>query len=62
MYIDHIFVLSSIIPNRKTKGLSTYIVYIDFEKAFDPIDSKQLFHKLMSIGISGKIQACIKSI
>ncbi len=30
--IDHIFVLSSIIGNRKAKGLSTYIVYIDFEK------------------------------
>ncbi len=60
--IDHIFVLSSIIGNRKAKGLSTYIVYIDFEKAFDRIDRKLLFHKLMSIGISGKILDCIKSI
>ncbi len=60
--IDHIFVLSSIIHNRKAKGLSTYIVYIEFEKAFDRIDRKLFFHKCMSIGIRGKILDCIKSI
>ncbi len=42
--------------------MSIYIVYIDFEKAFNRIDRKLLFHKLMSIGISGKILDCIKSI
>ncbi len=36
------YVFSSIIPNRKAKGLSTYIAYIDFEKAFDRIDRKLL--------------------
>ncbi len=61
--IDHILVLSSIIRNRKAKGLSTYITYIDFEKAFDCIDRKLLFHKLMSISrISAKILDFIKSI
>ncbi len=60
--MDHIFVLSTVIRNRKAKGLTTYIAYIDFEKAFDRIDRKLLFHKLMSIGISGKILDCIKCI
>ncbi len=48
--------------NRKAKILSTYIAYIDFEKAFDRIDRKLFYHKIMSIGISDKIRDCIKSI
>ncbi len=60
--IDHTFVLSSIIRNRKAKGQSTYIAYIYFENAFDWIDRKLLFHKLMSIGIICKILDCIKII
>ncbi len=42
--IDLIFVLSSMIRNRKAKGLSTYIAYIDFEKAFDHIDRKWTYY------------------
>ena len=60
--IDHIFTLTSIIRNRKQRGLPTYTAYIDFEKAFDRIDRKLLFHKLMTMGVSGKILDCIKNI
>ncbi len=60
--IDHMFVLTLIMCNRKAKDLSPYVAYIDFEKAFDCIDGKLLFHKLISIGISGKILDCIKNI
>ncbi len=44
---SYISVLSSITCNRKAKGLSTYVAYIAFEKAFDHIDSKLPFHKLI---------------
>ncbi len=39
--------------------MSIYIVYIDFEKVFNRIDRKLLFHKLMAIGISGNVLDCI---
>ncbi len=37
---DHVFVLSFIIRQRKAKRLSTYIAFIDMEKAFDCVDKK----------------------
>ena len=60
--IDHIFVLASVIRNRKAKRLPTYVAYIDFEKAFDRIDRSLLVYKLITLGISGKILKCIKNI
>ena len=35
--IDHILVLCSILKNRKALGLSTYLSFIDFQKAFDSV-------------------------
>ena len=41
--IDHILVLCSILRNRKALGLSTFLAYIDFQKAFDSVDRNLLF-------------------
>lgn len=60
--IDHIFTLTSIIRNRKNKRLPTFAAFIDFEKAFDRVDRQLLFHKLMQMGVSGKILDCIRNI
>ncbi len=60
--LDHIFVLTSIIRNRKAQRLPTFVAYIDFEKAFDRVDRNLLYYKLTSLGISGKILNCIKNI
>ncbi len=59
---DHIFVLSSIIRNRKAKGLPTYAAFIDFEKAFDRVDRNLLYYKLNNMGFNGRILDCIKNI
>ena len=50
--IDHLYVLTSIIRNRKTQGLSTYVCYIDFAKAFDKVDRDCLFVKLVQAGVT----------
>ena len=60
--IDHIFSLTSIIKNRKNRGLSTYIAYIDAEKAFDRVDRELLLYKLLNIGIGGRMYDNIKNI
>ena len=45
---DHAFVLSSVLRNRMLEQKSTYIAFIDFEKAFDWIDRDMLMYKLMA--------------
>ncbi len=40
---DQLFILSSIIRNRKSERLSTYIAFVDFEKAFDRVDRNFFF-------------------
>ena len=59
--IDHIYVLYSIIKNRKNRSLDTFVAYIDFYKCFDIIDRNLLFFKLTQYGIDGKIYDAIKS-
>ena len=43
---DHIYVLSSIIRNRKAKGQNTYCAFVDFQKAFDWVSRDLLLYKL----------------
>ena len=59
---DHIFTLTSIIRNRKQQGLSTYVAYIDAEKAFDRIDRDMLLYKLLACGVHGKLYHSVKSL
>ena len=59
--IDHIFSLTSIIKNRKNRGFSTYIAYMDAEKAFDRVDRELLLYKLLNIGIGDRMYDIIKN-
>ena len=59
---DHLFSLTSIIRNRKRDKLDTFVTFVDFEKAFDRVDRKLLFHKLQSLGFGGKILSILKSL
>ena len=51
--IDHLYVLTSIIRNRKKDNLPTYVCYIDFTRAFDSVNHSLLWYKLHGLGISG---------
>ena len=55
------YTLNTIIKNRKSQGRSTFVAFVDMEKAFDRIDRALLFHKLLTLGIGGKIFNCIKN-
>lgn len=53
---DHIYVLSSIIRNRKTQGADTFCAFIDFKKAFDWVSRDLLLYKLSTIfNIHGRL-------
>lgn len=59
--IDHIFVLCTIIRNRKETGKQTFLCFIDFTKAFDSVDRSLLLHKLSKLGIVGKMYRAISA-
>jgi len=57
---EHIFCLSNIIRGRKSQGLSTFVAFIDLEKAFDFLDRKLLLYRLLTYNIDGKFYKIIK--
>ena len=59
--IDHIFTLCTILRNRKSMGLDTFLSFIDYKKAFDSVDRHLLLYKLSKIGIVGNFYNAIKS-
>jgi len=52
---DHIFSLKSIVDIFLSTKRKLYCAFIDYQKAFDTIWRKALWHKLITIGINGKI-------
>ena len=60
--IDHIFVLITLLRNRKALGKETFAAFIDFKKAFDCVDRNLLFYKLALIGITGNMYKAISSL
>ena len=57
--IDHIFVLITVIRNRKALGKDTFLAFIDYKKAFDSVERNCLLYKLAKIGINGKMYRAI---
>ena len=53
--VDQIFTLKAIIQNRTSKGLPTYIAFIDLEKAFHKTWVQGVFFNLWNRGIKDKI-------
>jgi hypothetical protein len=60
--VEHIFVLNTVIRNRLADNQSTFVAFLDAEKAFDRIDRTLLLHKLLTNGINGNVYKIIKSI
>ena len=54
--------LYTIINTRINNKLNTFAAFIDFQKAFDLVDRKFLFYKLLNIGIQGKLYFALKSL
>ena len=60
--IDHIYVLCTILRNRKLSEKETFLCFIDFQKAFDSVDRNFLLYKLSQIGINGQMYNAISSL
>ena len=51
--LDHIYLLHSILSNRKLSKKDTFVCFVDAKKAFDTVDRDCLWYKLLKIGIHG---------
>jgi endonuclease/exonuclease/phosphatase family metal-dependent hydrolase len=60
--IDHIFVLRQILEQTHEWNGSLYVVFVDFEKAFDSLHRDSLWKILRHYGIPQKLVNVIKSI
>lgn len=60
--LDHIFSLSTILKNRHMQKKSTYVAYLDAEKAFDRVDRTLFMYKLLMCGVNGQLYNNIKCI
>ena len=60
--VEHLFVLTSLIRNRKNSGQDTYVAFVDFQKAFDWVNRDLLLYKLLyRYNIDGHMYDTIKA-
>ncbi len=60
--VDHLSTLTSIIKTLKQMRKSTYTAFVDFSKAYDPVDRRLIWSKLGSIGLGGMMVQALKQI
>ena len=59
---DHIFTLHSLIDNYVYKNKKKlYVCFIDFRKAFDKVNLRHLWKKMIDLGLTGKFLRIIRS-
>ena len=59
--VDSVFVLSNIIDAFLEKGKKLYTFFVDYSKAFDFVVHDNLWYKLLSLGLRGKIIHILRS-
>ena len=60
--VDHMFTLMAMIQEQFALNRKLYVAFIDFEKAFNSISRKLLWHILLKNGIQDSLCKCVRSI
>ena len=59
---DQIFVSTSLITLYQARKKKLFLTFIDYEKAFDPVDHSLLWTKMQSVNINGSVRSNKKPI
>jgi len=59
--VDHLYVLITVLKERKKNKQDTFACFVDFARAFDSIDHDLLVYKLIQKGIDGKFLNILKN-
>ena len=60
--IDHIYIMCTVLRNRKAMGKEMFVCFIDYKKAFDSINRNLMLYKLSRVGIKGYMYNAISSL
>ena len=61
-HLYHLYVLVTVLRNRKECKKDTFVVFVDFKKAFDSVDRTLLFYKLDKLGINDRMYQAIAAL
>jgi sorting nexin-29 len=59
---EQFFALHTLLRSRKQRGKDTYLMFVDFKKAFDSVPRDKLMEKLLKVGVDGKVLRVIRSL
>ena len=59
--VDCIFLFHSIISKTLSRGEKLYCSFVDFRRAFDTVNRKYLWQKLIQNNVSSKMVKCLQS-
>jgi exonuclease III len=59
---EQFFALHTLLKKRKLRGEDTYLMFVDFQKAFDSVPREKLLEKLRATGADGKPLRVIRSL
>ena len=60
--VDNIFIMHTLISKARKSKRKLYCCFVDFKKAFDSVPRHSLWQVLESLGVTGDILYCLKSI
>ena len=60
--IDHLYIMCTVLRNRKAMGKETFLCFIDYKKAFDSVNRNMMMFKLSRVGINGHMYNAISSL
>jgi hypothetical protein len=62
MTVDLVYALMDKLRRRKKRAIDSYLLFVDFKKAFDTVWRKGLFKRLWDLGIKGKAWRIFRSL
>lgn len=57
---DHIHVINQLLEKSQEYNFPLYLLFVDYEKAFDSVKHQELFRTLQTQGIRGKMHRILK--